>query len=65
MDAHAMCYCDKSARLWYFLPTDPERRRWRGPYHTEDLMVSACTKELGEEVSIVRTIVVPRRLPAG
>jgi hypothetical protein len=47
---------------FYFLPTVPERRKWRGPFANEFLMQRAMTNELGSGVAETRTIVRPEFL---
>lgn len=42
---------------WWFIPTDPEARKWRGPYPTDVHMMRAAVSELGDEVIVTRTTV--------
>lgn len=42
---------------WFYLPTEPEARKWRGPYQNDMQMMRAATIELGNDVVVIRTTV--------
>lgn len=52
----AMSYREQNGD-WFYIPTDPEARKWRGPYPTQVYMERAACGELGEDVMIHRTTV--------
>jgi hypothetical protein len=47
---------------YYFIPTVPAARNWRGPYPTEAVMQRALRDELGENAVETRTLVQPEFL---
>jgi hypothetical protein len=59
-DTHALSYRHHDS--FYFLPTDPEKRKWRGPFQNEFLMQRAMRNELGADVAETRTLVRPEFL---
>jgi hypothetical protein len=44
---------------YFFIPTVPPARDWRGPYPTESIMQRAMRSELGDDVAETRTVVRP------
>jgi hypothetical protein len=61
--AYFMSYAD--ANQWYYLPTDPERRKWRGPYRNHAAMLAAVADELGPDAHETETRVRPAFLSVG
>ncbi len=41
--AFALAYYHKPSREWWFIPTVPEGRKWRGPYRDWDATVKAVS----------------------
>lgn len=51
------CLTFKDSQGFWFIPTVPERRTWRGPFPTEFKLNAAITDEMGEGVTIHRTTI--------
>lgn len=58
----ALAYHDSPSREWWYIPTVPEGRNWRGPMRDYGAMMQAAVEELGAAVSITDTTVRPRFL---
>ena len=54
----ALAYISRD-RLYYYIPTQPEARKWRGPYPNQDKMERAVCSELGRDVHITWAAVEP------
>ena len=54
----ALAYISRD-RQYYYIPTEPEARKWRGPYQTQDKMERAVCSELGRDVHITWAAVEP------
>jgi len=59
-EASALTWQHPQTREWFYLPTDPERKRWRGPFNGIDAMRRAMVNELGCEPVETQT----RRTPS-
>ena len=57
-ETYALSYRDRD-NAYYFLPTSPERRKWRGPFANKFLMQRAMKNELGSDVAETRTTIRP------
>ncbi|MGZ6195519.1 MAG: hypothetical protein ACXWML_09840 [Candidatus Binataceae bacterium] len=38
---------------WYYLPTDPEARNWRGPFHNDTLMRKDMERHFGSNTHTI------------
>jgi hypothetical protein len=61
-DTFALAWRNPDNGEWWFVPTVPAARRWRGPYPTEPAMKVAATAELGSGVTITVTKCAPAQL---
>jgi hypothetical protein len=57
-----LSYRDYDDGSYYFLPTDPPAKKWRGPFQNEFLMQRAIKSELGDGTIETRTTVRPEFL---
>jgi hypothetical protein len=63
-DTFALAYRDVQGRGdWWFIPTVPVARRWRGPFPTEAAMKVKAREELGAGVTVIETKCPPGQLP--
>ena len=58
-DTFALTYHDKPSDAWWFIPTVPEARKWRGPYARVRDLDDAITAELGADCTVHQTTVQP------
>lgn len=54
-DIHALIYQNPATREWWFIATDPEWRKWRGPFASIEAMERAEIAALGELPQNTRT----------
>ena len=40
-DTYALAWTDPTSRQWFYIPTVPAARKWRGPYKSRDWMDNA------------------------
>ena len=57
-----LSYRDYDDGSYWFVPTDPPSRKWRGPFQNEYLMQRAIKNELGDGTTETRTAVRPELL---
>lgn len=62
VETFALAYLDKPTRQWWFIPTVPEGRKWRGPYRVHSDMLVDLEKELGDSWTVTVTTVRPGHL---
>ena len=55
----ALAYKCPHTHSWYYIPTDPEARKWRGPFRVERELDDAINAELGEACTVTVTTVSP------
>jgi hypothetical protein len=60
-DTFALSYRDRDS-AFFFIPTVPPARKWRGPFQNEFLMQRAMESELGADVTDIRTTMRPEFL---
>ena len=60
----AMLYRCPQTREWYYIPTVPERRNWRGPFQNREIAEQEVIQEIGQrkEVTFNVTTIRPRCL---
>jgi hypothetical protein len=56
----ALVHHDKRNMAYWYIPTDPPARSWRGPYPSLEYMRAAMRKELGGEPFENYTRIAPR-----
>ena len=56
-DTYALAWTDPTSRQWFYIPTVPEARKWRGPYKSRDWMDNAIHNELGDATVTITDIV--------
>jgi hypothetical protein len=54
-DTFALSYRDPANGQWWFIPTAPAARTWRGPFALPAGMLAAARDELGADVTIIQT----------
>jgi hypothetical protein len=58
-DTFALAYRDPAKGQWWFIPTAPAARTWRGPFAMQPGMRAAAQSELGADVTIIETKIRP------
>ena len=61
-DTFALAYRDPANGQWWFIPTVPVARSWRGPFPNQVAMSTAARAELGAGVTIFETKCRPAQL---
>jgi hypothetical protein len=61
-DTFALAYRDPGNGQWWFIPTVPVARSWRGPFATGPAVKVAAQGELGAGVTITETKCRPAQL---
>ena len=61
-DTFALAYRDPANGQWWFIPTVPVARSWRGPFPNQAAMSPAARAELGAGVTIIETKCRPAQL---
>jgi hypothetical protein len=62
VEAFALSYRDPANGQWFFIPTVPPARRWRGPFPRKEAMRQEAQKALGVSVTITETKCRPGQL---
>lgn len=57
-DTYALSWLNPKTREWWYIPTVPEARKWRGPYNTKSWLDDAIHNELGD-ATVTQTDVTP------
>lgn len=61
-ETFALSYRDPVSGWWWFIPTVPAARKWRGPHATVAGMQAKAQGELGDGVTIIETKCRPAQL---
>jgi hypothetical protein len=59
---HALAFHHHEKNGWWYIPTEPDGRAWRGPYISRAELERYCFRELGEHCTIAWTTIAPKFL---